>query len=131
MAALYFVQTGVLGLDEDVNHKLTSWKVPDNEYTQDSARGYSNQSLSTEMAGQMLAQNLYLLSVDHEMAGRGPKIGERAYARSPIFGYSLSFREVLIIEIEFGKLYNYFIVIKAWSIYFCEQGMVRNKSRVY
>jgi len=113
MAALYFVQTGVLGLDEDVNHKLTSWKVPDNEYTQDSARGYSNQSLSTEMAG------------------RGPKIGERAYARSPIFGYSLSFREVLIIEIEFGKLYNYFIVIKAWSIYFCEQGMVRNKSRVY
>jgi quinol monooxygenase YgiN len=31
------------------------------------------------------------------MAGRGPKIGERAYARSPIFGYSLSFREVLIM----------------------------------
>jgi hypothetical protein len=32
------------------------------------------------------------------MAGRGPKIGERAYARSPIFGYSLSFREVLRIN---------------------------------
>jgi hypothetical protein len=36
-------------------------------------------------------------SVDHEMAGRGPEIGERAYARSPISGYSLSFREVLRI----------------------------------
>jgi hypothetical protein len=31
------------------------------------------------------------------MAGRGPKIGEWAYAHSPIFGYSLSFREVLIL----------------------------------
>jgi chromosome partitioning protein len=31
------------------------------------------------------------------MAGRSPKIGERAYARSPIFGYPLNFREVLII----------------------------------
>lgn len=36
MATLYYVQTGVLNLDEDVNHKLLSWKVPDNEYTQDS-----------------------------------------------------------------------------------------------
>jgi hypothetical protein len=36
--------------------------------------------------------------IDHEMAGKGPKIGERAYAHSPIFGYSLSFREVLIME---------------------------------
>ena len=31
------------------------------------------------------------------IAGRGPKIGERADARSPIFGYSLNFREVLIL----------------------------------
>jgi 8-oxo-dGTP diphosphatase len=31
------------------------------------------------------------------MAGRGPKIRERAYARSLIFGYSLNFREVLSI----------------------------------
>lgn len=36
MATLYYVQTGVLNLDEDVNHKLLSWKVPDNKYTQDS-----------------------------------------------------------------------------------------------
>ena len=36
MATLYYVQTGVLNLDEDVNHKLLSWKVPDNEYTRDS-----------------------------------------------------------------------------------------------
>ena len=36
MAALYYVQTGMLSLDEDVNNKLVSWKVPDNEYTQNS-----------------------------------------------------------------------------------------------
>jgi hypothetical protein len=40
---------------------------------------------------------IFLLSVDHEITGRSPKIGERAYARSPIFGYSFGFREVLTI----------------------------------
>ena len=29
------------------------------------------------------------------MAGGSPKLGERAYARSPNFGYSFDFREVL------------------------------------
>lgn len=33
MAALRLVEDGKLVLDEDVNRKLTSWKVPDNEYT--------------------------------------------------------------------------------------------------
>ncbi len=32
--ALALVQQGKLSLDEDVNKKLTSWKVPDNEFTQ-------------------------------------------------------------------------------------------------
>jgi CubicO group peptidase (beta-lactamase class C family)/predicted transcriptional regulator YdeE len=32
-AALYLVEHGKLSLDEDVNQKLTSWKVPDNEFT--------------------------------------------------------------------------------------------------
>ena len=32
VGALYLVQQGKLSLDEDVNSKLTSWKVPDNEY---------------------------------------------------------------------------------------------------
>jgi CubicO group peptidase (beta-lactamase class C family) len=31
--ALYLVQTGKLSLDEDVNQKLVSWKVSENEYT--------------------------------------------------------------------------------------------------
>jgi len=35
MAALRLVQDGRLALDEDVNAKLTSWKVPDNEFTKD------------------------------------------------------------------------------------------------
>jgi CubicO group peptidase (beta-lactamase class C family) len=34
MAALHFVEEGKLSLDEDVNRKLLSWKVPENEYTQ-------------------------------------------------------------------------------------------------
>ena len=33
LGALQLVEKGVLGLDEDVNTKLKSWKVPDNEFT--------------------------------------------------------------------------------------------------
>ncbi len=33
--ALYLVEHGKLSLDEDVNRKLTSWKVPENEFTKD------------------------------------------------------------------------------------------------
>jgi len=33
MAALRLVQQGRLNLDEDVNQKLVSWKVPGNEFT--------------------------------------------------------------------------------------------------
>ncbi|MFB0563924.1 MAG: serine hydrolase [Candidatus Lokiarchaeia archaeon] len=33
MAALHLVQQGLLALDEDVNNKLVSWKVPENEFT--------------------------------------------------------------------------------------------------
>lgn len=35
LAALRLVQEGKLSLDEDVNAKLVSWKVPDNEFTKD------------------------------------------------------------------------------------------------
>jgi CubicO group peptidase (beta-lactamase class C family) len=33
MAALKLVEMGKLNLDEDINKKLTSWKLPDNEFT--------------------------------------------------------------------------------------------------
>jgi CubicO group peptidase (beta-lactamase class C family) len=33
LAALQLVQAGVLDLDEDVNRKLTTWKVPENQFT--------------------------------------------------------------------------------------------------
>jgi len=33
VGALYLVQQGKLSLDEDINLKLKSWKVPDNDYT--------------------------------------------------------------------------------------------------
>lgn len=36
MAALHFVEKGKLELDEDVNKKLVSWKVPENEFTKQS-----------------------------------------------------------------------------------------------
>jgi CubicO group peptidase (beta-lactamase class C family) len=32
-ATLNLVQQGTIGLDEDINHRLTSWKVPENEFT--------------------------------------------------------------------------------------------------
>lgn len=35
MAVLRLVQQGKLNLDEDVNRKLVSWKVPENEFTRD------------------------------------------------------------------------------------------------
>lgn len=35
MGALYLVEQNKLGLDEDVNVKLKSWKVPDSEFTRD------------------------------------------------------------------------------------------------
>lgn len=35
MAALRLVQQGKLALDEDVNRKLISWKIPENEFTKD------------------------------------------------------------------------------------------------
>jgi CubicO group peptidase (beta-lactamase class C family) len=34
-AALALVQKGILSLDEDVNQKLKTWKVPDNEFTKE------------------------------------------------------------------------------------------------
>ena len=34
MGALKLVEQGALSLDEDVNAKLKSWKVPENEFTQ-------------------------------------------------------------------------------------------------
>jgi CubicO group peptidase (beta-lactamase class C family) len=33
LATLYFVEQGLLDLDDDVNGKLRSWRVPDNEFT--------------------------------------------------------------------------------------------------
>jgi CubicO group peptidase (beta-lactamase class C family) len=32
-AALYFIEKGLLDLDEDVNGKLSSWKIPENQFT--------------------------------------------------------------------------------------------------
>jgi CubicO group peptidase (beta-lactamase class C family) len=33
-AALHYLEQGMLGLDEDVNKNLRSWKIPENEFTQ-------------------------------------------------------------------------------------------------
>ena len=40
---------------------------------------------------------LLRLSVDHETIKGSPKTGVRAYARTPVFGESFSFCEVLVI----------------------------------
>lgn len=36
--ALWLVERGKLSLDEDVNQKLKTWKVPENEFTMKTAR---------------------------------------------------------------------------------------------
>jgi len=33
-AALHYLEQGMFDLDEDVNQKLKSWKIPENEFTQ-------------------------------------------------------------------------------------------------
>jgi len=48
-AALYFVEKGLLDLDEDVNRKLISWKVPENEFT--SAKKVTLCGIMTHSAG--------------------------------------------------------------------------------
>jgi CubicO group peptidase (beta-lactamase class C family) len=48
-AALKFVQDGLIELDEDVNGKLVSWKVPDNEFTE--AQPVTLRGLVTHTAG--------------------------------------------------------------------------------
>jgi CubicO group peptidase (beta-lactamase class C family) len=35
MAALHFVEAGTWTLDEDINNRLLSWKLPDNEFTKE------------------------------------------------------------------------------------------------
>ena len=49
MAALHMVQQGLLTLDEDVNNKLVSWKVPENEFT--SANKVTLRGLLSHSAG--------------------------------------------------------------------------------
>ena len=39
-------------------------------------------------------------SAGHETNGRSPKTGVRVYTRTPVFGYPLNFREVLIIYVK-------------------------------
>jgi CubicO group peptidase (beta-lactamase class C family) len=49
MGALYLVEQGKLNLDEDVNLKLKSWKVPENEFTKE--KKVTLRALLTHSAG--------------------------------------------------------------------------------
>lgn len=49
MGALYLVQQGKLDLDEDINKKLTSWKVPESEFTKQ--KGVTLRGLLSHNAG--------------------------------------------------------------------------------
>lgn len=54
MAALRLVQEGKLALDENVNQRLVSWKVPDNEFTRDkkvTLRGLLTHSAGLNVSG--------------------------------------------------------------------------------
>ncbi len=53
-AALHYVEQGLLDLDENVNDKLRSWKVPDNEWTKEkkvTLRGILSHSAGLTVSG--------------------------------------------------------------------------------
>jgi CubicO group peptidase (beta-lactamase class C family) len=54
MAALHMAQNGNFGIDENVNDKLVSWKVPDNEFTKEkkvTLRGILSHSAGLTVSG--------------------------------------------------------------------------------
>jgi len=54
IAALHMVEEGILDLDEDVNKKLVSWKVPENEFTEEkkvNLRGLLSHSAGVTVRG--------------------------------------------------------------------------------
>jgi len=72
LAALRLVQEGKLQLDEDVNLKLKSWKVPDNEYTKNEkvtlrrllshTAGFNVPSVGGYVAGEALPTTVQILN---------------------------------------------------------------------
>ncbi len=45
------VEAGKLSLDDDVNSSLKSWKLPENEFTADSANTWDSLALAYQQAG--------------------------------------------------------------------------------
>ena len=75
-AALHFVEEGVLDLDENVNNKLDSWRVPDNEYVKEEKvnlrRLLSHSAGLTVHGFRGYAQGEEIPTVQQVLDGEGP-----------------------------------------------------------
>ncbi len=75
-AALHFVEERVLDLDENVNNKLDSWKIPENKYTEEkkvSLRGLLSHSAGLTVHGfRGYAEGEEIPTVQQVLDGEGP-----------------------------------------------------------
>ncbi len=75
-AALHFVEEGALDLDENVNNKLDSWKIPENKYTEEKTvnlRGLLSHSAGLTVHGfRGYAEGEEIPTVQQVLDGEGP-----------------------------------------------------------
>lgn len=75
-AALHFVEEGVLDLDENVNNKLDSWKIPENKYSEEkkvNLRGLLSHSAGLTVHGfRGYAAGEEIPTVQQVLDGEGP-----------------------------------------------------------
>jgi CubicO group peptidase (beta-lactamase class C family) len=93
-AALYYVEKGILGLDQDINSRLRSWKVPENQWTRKAKvtlRGLLSHTAGTTVHGfPGYAEGKELPSLAQILDGRKPA------NTAPI-----------IVDIEIGSRFRY------------------------
>ncbi len=110
IAALRLVQAGKLSLDEDVNRKLVSWKVPENEFTREKkvtlrgllshSAGVNVSSFTGYLSGEQVPTLVQVL--DGEKPANSPAIRVEAIPGSR-FNYSgggFTIIQQLLVDVE-------------------------------
>lgn len=82
-AALHYLENGMLDLEEDINQKLRSWKIPENEFTQDEKvtlfRLLTHQSGLTRPDGGFSEEEGSVPTLLQVLKGEAPAINQAAF----------------------------------------------------